>query len=953
MKKVLLSVSIVLLFSIAKSQLLSWTPLFPNDNSTIVITMDATKGNQGLMGFTGNVYMHLGVITSASTTSTDWRYVPTTWGTTTAPSAISIGTNKWLFQLNNPRAYFNAAMGGVPAGETIYKIALLFRNGDGSKVQKNADGTDMYIPIYAAGSKSIQFTRPAIVPDYSGSNEAITATVGQTVSLKAVPSTSGTLKMYYNGNVIAGPIISGDSISTSPVILNTPDQMFVAELNVAGINYYDTIKYYVPQPNVILPLPAGVKEGINYYNCADSVTLVLYAPNKTRAMVIGDFPNSNWFSNSQYQMNRTPDGIYYWKTIKNLLPQTEYAYQYLVDNSIYIADPLCEKILDPWNDKYINDTPHANTYPNLRPYPTQASAGVNGFVSVLQICEPQYNWQTTNFVKPDKKNLVIYELLVRDFAKQNNFQTIIDSINYFKRLGVNAIEFMPLQEFNGNNSWGYNPTFYYALDKAYGTKNKLKELIDLLHTNGIAVILDAVYNHMDAGANPQGKLYWDAVNNRPAANSPWFNAVSPQTFLSFFNDLNHTSPATKYLTQNSMEYWLREYKIDGFRLDYTKGMTQTATSFDNSAYDQSRIDILSNYYDSIVSKFPNTYMILEHFCVAAEENVLINKGFMTWREMYAQYNQSLEANGGDKNFGEIMWNYGANGRNAPSPSLVGFMNSHDKERSVYNCINYGNTSGGAYNVRDTATAVERMEAAASVLFTVPGPKMFYQFDEMGYDIPRAGNTDPKAPRWDYLTKPYRQSLLNAYSQIIKFRLANTAIFNNVPSAYDFNANGGFVKYLQIGDPNPGNTQVTIVANLGVTNQTISLNFQKTGAWYNYLSNNTTGSGSTTAGLNGATNTTFNLSSINQTIVLAPGEYHIYVSKGATYTFTGNGNWNVASNWENNSIPPATLPSGAEIIINHQAGGECVLNVTQTISQGAKFTVIAGKNFRIPLNLTIQ
>ena len=140
MKKILLSVSIVLLFSVAKSQLLSWTPLFANDNSTLVITLDGTKGNQGLMGYTGSVYMHLGVITSNSTTTSDWKYVPTTWGTTTAPQAISLGNNKWLFQLTNPRAYFNSGAGGVPAGETIYKVALLFRDAAGTKVQKNADG---------------------------------------------------------------------------------------------------------------------------------------------------------------------------------------------------------------------------------------------------------------------------------------------------------------------------------------------------------------------------------------------------------------------------------------------------------------------------------------------------------------------------------------------------------------------------------------------------------------------------------------------------------------------------------------------------------------------------------------------------------------------------------------------------------------------------------------------
>ena len=953
MKKILLSLGIILLFycnSIA--QLLTWSPQFPADNSNITITMDATKGNKALMGFTGSVYMHLGLITSNSADPSAWKYVFTAWGTTTAPAATSLGSNKWSFTLPNPRTYFNAPA-GVPPGETILKVALLFRDAAGTKVQKNADNSDMYISIYPASGNYITFTQPPLIPNYLNTNEAITATVGQSLPLTAVASNAGgTLKMYYNGNLITGPLTGTATITGNPTIANTSDHEFVAELNTGGQSYYDTLQYYIaPQSSTIAPLPSGVKEGINYYGCTDSVTLVLYAPNKSTCILLGDFPGSNWALKSQFQMKKTPDGIYYWITVKGLTPGTEYAYQYLVDNNIYIADPNCEKILDPWNDKYINDAPHPNTYPNLKTFPAKASIS-NGFISVLQICEPQYTWQTTNFTKPDKRNLIIYELLVRDFSKESNYQTVIDSIGYFRRLGINAIHFMPLQEFEGNNSWGYNPIFYYAPDKAYGPKNKLKELIDTLHKNGIAAILDVVYNHMVGGANPQGKLYWDGFNKRPAGNSPWFNPVSPQTFLSFFEDLNHNSAATQYLVQNSLEHWIKEYKIDGFRFDYTKGITQTVSSIDNSAYDQSRIDHLNRYYDYIVPKYPNTYMILEHFCVPSEENVLINKGFMPWREMYAEYNQSVEGNGGNKNLGDIMWNYGANGRNAPSPGLLGFMNSHDKERTVYNCIMYGNSSGG-YNIKDTATAVERMEAAAAVLFTVPGPKMFYQFDEMGYDIPRAGNTDPKAPKWEYLLKPYRQSLYNAYAKIIQLRLANPSVFNNTPSAYDLNANGGYVKYFQIGDPNINSMQVSIVANFGVTNQSISINFQKTGKWYNYLSNNTTGTGSTTAGLNGSTNTVFDLSFTNQTIVLAPGEYHIYVSQSPTYTFSGNGNWDNAANWSNNTKPPTMLPAGSEIIIDHQAGGECIINVQQTISAGAKFTVLTGKSLKIPLNLILQ
>ena len=303
MKKILLSFNIVLLFNGVNAQLLTWSPQFPADNSTITITVDATKGNKGLMGYTGTVYMHLGVITNLSTTTSDWRYVPTTWATTTAPAATSLGNDKWSFTITNPRAYFNAAAGGVPAGETILKIALLFRDGAGAKVQKNADGGDMYVQIYPPTGKFIQFTTPAIVPSYNISNEALAPALNESVPVTAMASVNtGMLKLYFNGVQLGNTVTGTNTISGNAVVSTTGNQQIVSELVVSGISYYDTLQFYVPPVNVILPLPAGVKEGINYGAGCDSVTLVLYAPNKQNAVVLGDFQNSNWIAQTQYQM---------------------------------------------------------------------------------------------------------------------------------------------------------------------------------------------------------------------------------------------------------------------------------------------------------------------------------------------------------------------------------------------------------------------------------------------------------------------------------------------------------------------------------------------------------------------------------------------------------------------------------------------------------------------------
>ncbi|WP_033032513.1 alpha-amylase family glycosyl hydrolase, partial [Pseudoalteromonas fuliginea] len=113
----------------------------------------------------------------------------------------------------------------------------------------------------------------------------------------------------------------------------------------------------------------------------------------------------------------------------------------------------------------------------------------------LQTGQTAYNWQVTNFDRPEKEDLIVYELLIRDFNQEKTWTSLINQIDYFRNLHVNAIELMPVMEFEGNVSWGYNTAYHMALDKAYGTEESMKQFIDLCHENGIAVILDLALNH--------------------------------------------------------------------------------------------------------------------------------------------------------------------------------------------------------------------------------------------------------------------------------------------------------------------------------------------------------------------------------------------------------------------------------------------------------------------------
>ena len=130
-------------------------------------------------------------------------------------------------------------------------------------------------------------------------------------------------------------------------------------------------------------------------------------------------------------------------------------------------------------------------------------------MAVFRTRPAQYVWDNSTFTPPAKDDLIIYELLVRDFVAAHDFKTIRDTLDYLDRLGVNAIEFMPVTEFDGNSSWGYNPAMYFAVDKYYGPADRFKEVIDSCHGRGIAVIMDIVLNHA-YGNNPLVKMYFNS-----------------------------------------------------------------------------------------------------------------------------------------------------------------------------------------------------------------------------------------------------------------------------------------------------------------------------------------------------------------------------------------------------------------------------------------------------------
>jgi 1,4-alpha-glucan branching enzyme len=403
--------------------------------------------------------------------------------------------------------------------------------------------------------------------------------------------------------------------------------------------------------------------------------------------------------------------------------------------------------------------------------------------------------------------------------------------------------------------------------------------------------------------------------------------------------------------KRALEYWISEYKIDGYRFDLAKGFTQMPTNTTTvENFDGSRVDNLFRYYDHIIPMYPGTYMILEFLGQqTTEEKLYANHGFLLWGNSNPAYNQNTMGYNTNADFSKIVYNSTQQGFTIPAE--MGYMESHDEERLMYKNLQFGNSSGG-YNVKNLATALERQAAAAALFFTVPGPKLVWQFGERGYDSSinaAGGRVSNKPPLWHYMSDPNRLKLFEAYSKLISLRLANPTVFTNTSFSYDFFDNGALVKRFQIADPAAGGMKITVIANFDVVQQTRTVNFQTSGNWYNYLANGQGG-----AGINGTTGTSFNLAAATQDITLQPGEYHVYINlPPTTFNFIGNGNWTNPGNWIYGNIPPAVLPAGSEILISPQPAGECILDTQQTISAGSKLTVMPGKNLPIPLNLTIQ
>jgi hypothetical protein len=929
-------------FGFAQQQTVTYSvsPATFEETDLITITINGSSINESTWGVVGNsLYMWAWAFDLNDTTQ---KGTPLngTWAVSDEASKFTYdaGTDTYSKTIT-PTTYYNTT--------GIGKIGFLIKAKNGGSNPSEKKSQDILVEV---GVFQVTLTSPL-----QNSSTIITSGGGLTI---AATNTAGNASY----NLKANGVSINSNPSTASYTFNhtsiTANQNYELDVTQGVTTITKKFSVIVNPGTVSEAMPSGLVDGINYnVGDASKATLVLDALGKDFIYVAGSF--NNWQPDATYAMKKDVSSSKFWLELTGLVSGTNYTYQYwVVDQTPTSGSPIMVKTADPYSTLVLNkdEDPYipAGNYPNLPVYPV----GQEREVTVLQTGQTPYAWSaaTTNFVKPEKDKLVVYEVLVRDFDANRSYQNLINRIDYFKNLKINAIELMPVMEFDGNESWGYNTSFHMALDKAYGPAAKLKEFIDLCHQNGIAVILDVALNHA-FGRNPMDRMWMNDPDGDgwggPASDNPYFNITATHSY-SVGNDFNHQQPRTKTYVKRVIKQWIEEYKIDGFRWDLTKGFTQNCTGSDacTNSYQLDRVNVLKEYADYSWGLDATHYIIFEHLGADNEEqewaNYRINetpsKGVMMWGKMTNEYNQLSMGYNSSNNIERM--GYDVHGFNAKR--VMGYAESHDEERLMYKNLTYGNSSNPAHNVKTLNTALSRMSAIGAVSLLVPGPKMIWHFGELGWEksiwtcnngtvntdsdggVPPGDcklDTKPQ-PQWinNWLGDVNRNKIYFDWAKMITLKTTEPVFNANMTanSGFDIQSGGTFTPKLFIWDNTMPATQlknVVVLTNFDVYSQNVTPDFPYTGTWYNLMDNSS-----------------IEVTNATAAISIEAGGFRIYGNKPSTLgtdKFEVNGEIYLFPNPASNYFTLNTTTSKVEI---YSITGQLVKSFNSNLSKEYQFTI---------------
>ena len=722
------------------------------------------SGKQELINASA-IYAHIGVTLTKDPNK--WEYVKGDWSTNTPDKRFNkLADGRWELNIGDLHEYF-----GIKAGDEPAKIAIIARLASGAG---NGYGQtdDYFIDIAPDG---LQLT-------LSADNGSATAFHGaRQIAFTVNATASCDLSLTVNGTSIGKVTGTQLKVSHNFTPSDTPHNI-VATAKRGSETLTEEMQISCLPASAQKSYPGGKPVQGAVKNSDGTVTFCIAAPRKTNALLVGAWDDYKALDKNVMNYTDYENQRYFWiKTSASLADNQYLPYYYKIDGEYNVGDPYARLILDPYNDKSLP----ATCFPGMPEYPAD-KVPANTMLAVYRGDIDNYTWDssTLDFKVPDHRTLTIYEMLLRDFTGDGTdqgsksfgtFRKAIEKLDYVESLGVNAVELMPVMEFNGNNSWGYNTNFYMAPDKAYGTPADMRDFVAECHRRGIAVILDIVFNQSD-GLTPWYQMYGGASGN------PFYNATAPHDY-SVLNDWNQDCPLVKQHWKDVLRYWLTAYKVDGFRFDLVKGLgSNDSYGAGTDAYNESRVKMMKELHAVISEIKPDAIHINELLGTDKEDNANGADGQLTWSKVSSASIDYATARPGGSSGG--MTGFVASNWNRTVGQTVDYAESHDEPR-LASKMRTTNTRECDATIAYTAThpkssSVKRLGAVAAHMLLTPGSKMIWQFGEVAADDHQGSDLEKLraiAPKWNQMTNGMRAGLLENYRQLIHLRKLNPEMFN--------------------------------------------------------------------------------------------------------------------------------------------------------------------------------
>ena len=740
-------------FSVTAQVITTSPAILQEESQNVVLTFHADQcGVAALQNLPSStaLYVHTGVVTDKS--NGGWKYVVTDWGTNNATNKLNyVSKNTYTFNVGNIRTFY-----GVPAGEKILKLCFIARTATGDVQTK-----DLFVDVQESGFQ-IALTSDAESYVISG-----TTTINFTVNT----SQNANITLKVDGTQVASAS-SAMELKKAYTFSARGYYKVEASATAGGKTLTKSVTVAYPNPSPAKKYPGGVPKMGAVKNSDGSVTFCLAAPGKSSVILIPSWDNYETLDKNVMSYQDYNGYRYFWTTVTGLDNTTAYPYYYLVDGTTKVGDPYAHLVLDPYNDKWMP----SDVYPDKPVYPYDKFDDV--MLAVYQGNLDDYKF--SSFEIPDHKNLIVYELLLRDFTGENNadgtgsasgtLKLATERLQHIIDMGVNCIELMPIMEFNGNNSWGYNTNFYMAPDKIYGSPKEYKDFIELCHRNGVAVVLDIVFNQSD-GLHPWYQMY-------PIASNPFYNENAPHAY-SVLNDWKQDNPLVQQQWEDAIKYWMTAYNVDGFRFDLVKGLGDN-NSFGSGtdSYNSTRVARMKKLHAVIKSVKPNGIHINENLAGDQEENEMGADGQLNWSNVNYDCGQYAKASSSNSS---TMSGFYSPWWNRTLFTTVSYAESHDEERIGYIAMEQSALKS------QTKMRMRRLGSIAATMLMTPGPKMIWQFAEVGADQTTknsSGNdTSPKRVDWDYLDDAYRGALYKNYCELGAVRSKNADLFSSESTSY--------------------------------------------------------------------------------------------------------------------------------------------------------------------------